>query len=57
MRHQPSAWDEGDTQGQEASVHTGGATGQPANQGRTPVREHVLDMRGQVQDSDCDNPT
>jgi hypothetical protein len=30
-------------------------TGQPANQGRTPVRERILDTRGQVQDGDARN--
>jgi hypothetical protein len=36
-------------------VHAGGATGQPANQGRTPVRERILDTRGQAQDGDARN--
>jgi hypothetical protein len=35
------------------SVHAGGATGQPANQGRTSVREQILDTRGQAQDGDA----
>jgi hypothetical protein len=48
---QGSAWDDGGAQGPEASVHAGGATGQPANQGRTPVRERILDTRGQAKDS------
>jgi hypothetical protein len=43
IRQQGSARDNGDTQGPEASVHAGGATGQPANQSRTPVREWILD--------------
>jgi hypothetical protein len=34
-----SARDDRDAQGPEASVHAGGIPGQPANQGRTPVRE------------------
>jgi hypothetical protein len=55
IRQQGSAWDEGGAQGPEASVHTGGATGQPANQGRTPVREQILDTRGQAKDSDACN--
>jgi hypothetical protein len=42
-------------QGPEVSVHTGGATGQPTNQGRTPVRERILDTRGQAQDGDARN--
>jgi hypothetical protein len=41
--------------GPEVSVHAGGATGQPANQGRTPVRERILDTRGQAQDGDARN--
>jgi hypothetical protein len=39
IRQQGSARDDGDAQGPEASVHAGGATGQPANQGRTPAKE------------------
>jgi hypothetical protein len=39
IRQQGSARDDDDAQGPEASVHAGGAAGQPANQGRTPVRE------------------
>jgi hypothetical protein len=42
-------------QGQEASVHADGAAGQPANQGRTLVREWILDTRGQDQDGDTRN--
>jgi hypothetical protein len=37
----------------EVSVYAGGATGQPANQGRTPVRERILDTRGQALDGDA----
>jgi hypothetical protein len=55
IRQQGSARDDGDTQGQEASVHAGGSAGQPANQGRTPVRERILDTRGQAQDGDAHN--
>jgi hypothetical protein len=36
-------------------VHAGGAAGQPANQGRTPIREQILDTRGQAQDGDARN--
>jgi hypothetical protein len=43
IRHQSSARDDGGAQDQEASIVAGGATGQPANQGRTPVRERILD--------------
>jgi hypothetical protein len=38
-----------------ASVHAGGATGQPANKGWTPVRERIIDARGQAQDGDARN--
>jgi hypothetical protein len=55
IRQQGSAWDDGGAQGPEASVHTGGAAGQPANQGRTPVRERIHDTRGQAQDGDARN--
>jgi hypothetical protein len=46
IRQQGSAWDDGGAQGPEASVHSGDATRQPANQGRTPVRERILNTRG-----------
>jgi hypothetical protein len=46
IRQQGSARDNGGAQGLEASVHTGGAAGQPVNQGRTPVREQIFDTRG-----------
>jgi hypothetical protein len=55
IRHQSSAWDDSDAQDQEASIHAGGATGRPINQGRTPVRERILDTRGQAQDDDARN--
>jgi hypothetical protein len=55
IRHQGSTRDDGDAQGQEASVHAGGATGQPANQGRTPVRERILNTCRQAQDGDVRN--
>jgi hypothetical protein len=55
IHQQGSAWDDGGAQGPEASVHAGGATGQPANQGRTPVRERILDTRGEAKDSDAHN--
>jgi hypothetical protein len=41
--------------GPEASVHTGGATRQPANQGRMLAKERILDTRGQAQDGDARN--
>jgi hypothetical protein len=55
IRQQGSARDDGGVQGPEASVHAGGATGQPANQGRTPVRERILDTCEQAQDGDARN--
>jgi hypothetical protein len=55
IRHQGSTRDNGGMQGPEASVHDGGATGQPANQGRTPVKERILDTRGQAKDGDARN--
>jgi hypothetical protein len=47
--------DDDGAQGKEASVHAGGATGQPPNQGRMLVRERILDTRGQAQDGDAHN--
>jgi hypothetical protein len=55
IRQQGSARDDGGAQGQDASVHAGGVVGQPANQGRTPARERILDTRGQTQDGDAHN--
>jgi hypothetical protein len=36
-------------------VHTGGAAERPANPGRTPAKERLLDTRGQAQDGDARN--
>jgi hypothetical protein len=36
-------------------VHAGDAAECPANQGRTPDKEGILDTRGQAQDSDARN--
>jgi hypothetical protein len=36
-------------------VHAGGAAERPANPGRTPVKERILDTRGQAQDGDARN--
>jgi hypothetical protein len=55
MRQPGSARGDDGAQGQEVSVHTDGAAGQPANQGRTLVRERILDTRGQAQDGDACN--
>jgi hypothetical protein len=55
IHQQGRARDDSGAQGQEASVHAGGTAGQPANQGRTLVRERILDTRGQAQDGDARN--
>jgi hypothetical protein len=52
---QGSAWDDEGAQGPEPSVHTGGAAERPANPGRTPAKERLLDTRGQAQDGDAHN--
>jgi hypothetical protein len=46
IHQQGSVRDDGGAQGPKASVHVGSATEQPANQGRTPVKERILDTRG-----------
>jgi hypothetical protein len=55
IRQQGSARDDGGAQGPEPSVHTGGAVERPANPGRTPAKERLLDTCGQVQDGDACN--
>jgi hypothetical protein len=50
-----SVRDDGNAQGREAPAHVDGEAVQPANQGRTPVRERILDTRGQAQDGDARN--
>jgi hypothetical protein len=55
IRQQGSARDDGGAQGPEPSVHAGGAVERPANPGRTPVRERIVDTRGQAQDGDARN--
>jgi hypothetical protein len=55
IRQQGSARDDGGAQGSEPSVHTGGAAERPANLGRTPAKERLLDTRGQAQDGDARN--
>jgi hypothetical protein len=47
IRYQGSEQDDGGAQGSEASVHAGDAAERPASQGRTPVKERILDTRGQ----------
>jgi hypothetical protein len=36
-------------------VHAGGTAERPANPGRTPVKERILDAHGQAQDGDARN--
>jgi hypothetical protein len=55
IHQQGSARGDRGAQGPEASVHEGGTAGQPANQGQTPVRERILDTRGQAQDGNARN--
>jgi hypothetical protein len=52
---QGSARDDGGAQGPEPSVQAGGTTERPANPGRTPAKERLLDTRGQAQDGDTHN--
>jgi hypothetical protein len=46
IRQQGDARGDGGVQGGEPSVHAGGATERPANPGRTPAKERLLDTRG-----------
>jgi hypothetical protein len=55
IRQQGSARDDGGAQGPEPSVHAGGAAEGPANPGRTPAKELLLDTRGQARDGDVRN--
>jgi hypothetical protein len=55
IRQQGDARDDGGAQGPEPSVHAGRATERPANPGRTPARERLLDTRGQARDGDALN--
>jgi hypothetical protein len=55
IRQQGSARDDGGAQGPEPSVHAGGAAERPANPGRTPAKERLLDTRGQGRDGDTRN--
>jgi hypothetical protein len=55
MRQPGNVHDDGNARGREASAHVDGEAGQPANQGRTPVRERILDTRRQAQDGDGHN--
>jgi hypothetical protein len=55
IRQQGSARNDGGAQGAEPSVHAGGAAEPPANPGRTPAKERLLDTRGQARDGDARN--
>jgi hypothetical protein len=55
IRQQGSARNDGGAQGTEPSVHAGGAAERPANPGRTPANERLLDMRAQARDGDAHN--
>jgi hypothetical protein len=55
IRQQESARDDRGAQGPEPSVHVGGAAERPANPGRIPAKERLLDTRGQAQDGDARN--
>jgi hypothetical protein len=55
IRQQGSARNDGGAQGAEPSVHAGGADERPANPGRTPAKERLLDTRGQARDGDARN--
>jgi hypothetical protein len=46
MCHPGSVRDDDNAQDREASARADDTAGQPANQGRTSVRERILDMRG-----------
>jgi hypothetical protein len=55
IHQQGSVREDGGVQGPEPSVHAGGAAERPANPGRMPVRERILDTCGQAQDGDARN--
>jgi hypothetical protein len=55
IRQQGSVRDAGGTQGPEPSVRAGGAVERPANPGRTPTKDRLLDTRGQARDGDARN--
>jgi hypothetical protein len=55
IRQQGSVRGDGGAQGPEPSVHAGGAVERPANSGRTPAKERLLDTRGQARDGDTRN--
>jgi hypothetical protein len=55
IRQQGSARGDGGAQGPEPSVHAGGAAERPANPGRTPAKDRLVDTRGQARDGDARN--
>jgi hypothetical protein len=55
IRQQGIARDDGGAQGPEPSVHAGGVAERPANPGRTPAKDRLLDTRGQARDGDARN--
>jgi hypothetical protein len=55
IRQQGSARNDGGAQGPEPSVHAGGVAERPANPGRTPAKDRLLDTRGQARDGDARN--
>jgi hypothetical protein len=55
IRQQGNVQGDGGAQGPEPSVHAGRATERPANPGRTPAKERLLDTRGQARDGDARN--
>jgi hypothetical protein len=55
IRQQGSARNDGGAQGPEPSVHAGGAAERPANPGRTPAKNRLLDTRGQARVGDARN--
>jgi hypothetical protein len=52
---QGSARNDGGAQGAEPSVHAGDAAEHPANPGRTPAKDRLLDTRGKARDGDARN--
>jgi hypothetical protein len=55
IRQQGIARNDGGAQGAEPSVHAGGAAEPPANPGRTPAKERLVNTRGQARDGDTRN--
>jgi hypothetical protein len=55
IRQQGSARNDGGAQGAEPSVYAGDAAECPANPGRTPAKDRLLDTRGQARDGDARN--